>query len=123
MMLKVVEDWKRDQVEAAARRRQEEGWRLAAITCWQQEETCQLSYHFAKSAQLEQCRLPIAGEMPVPSVSLVYPGAFVMENELQDCFPLRFQGLVPDYHGKFFSPGGEAAAVSAPPAAAEAEVQ
>jgi ech hydrogenase subunit D len=43
----------------------------------------------------------------VKSISTIYPGAFLIENEVQDLFGLTFEGLTIDYKKKLFMvPGG-----------------
>jgi ech hydrogenase subunit D len=38
----------------------------------------------------------------VPSISATYLAAFAYENELQDLFGMKVEGLVLDFKGKFY---------------------
>jgi ech hydrogenase subunit D len=46
---------------------------------------------------LKHLRLTVPKDAPVPSISPVYFAAFLVENEIQDLFGIRFQGLAIDY--------------------------
>jgi ech hydrogenase subunit D len=46
---------------------------------------------------LKHLRLTVAKDAFVPSLSPVFFAAFLVENEIQDLFGVRFQGLVIDY--------------------------
>jgi len=59
-------------------------------------------YHFDKGLELKHLRLAAAKTSPVPSISPVYFAALLVENEIQDHFGLRFEGLVVDYQGTLY---------------------
>jgi NADH:ubiquinone oxidoreductase subunit C len=58
-------------------------------------------YHFEKDLQMEHLRLTIDKDTVAPSVSSIYFCAVLAENELQDMFGIKFEGLAIDYKGKF----------------------
>ncbi|MCB2145476.1 MAG: NADH-quinone oxidoreductase subunit C [Deltaproteobacteria bacterium] len=64
----------------------------------------EILYHFDKDLTLVHLRLAASREAPVPSISPIYPAAFLAENEIQDLFHIRFHGLVIDYQGTLFLP-------------------
>ncbi|MFH0998886.1 MAG: NADH-quinone oxidoreductase subunit C [Pseudomonadota bacterium] len=75
-----------------------EGYRFVTLSCVEIDETTvDILYHFDRAFQLKHLRLTVPKEAPVPSISPVYFAAFLVENEIQDLFGIRFQGLVIDY--------------------------
>ena len=80
-----------------------EGYRLVTLSCTEIDaDTLDLLYHFDKDLALTHLRLAVAKTESVPSLSPVYFAALLIENELQDFFGLRFQGLVVDYQGTLY---------------------
>jgi ech hydrogenase subunit D len=88
-----------DQVVGACARKKAEGYRFVTMTCSVlSPDTVDILYHFDKSYKLEHLRLTVPRHTPLPSISDVYFAAFLVENELQDLFGLRFRGLALDYN-------------------------
>jgi ech hydrogenase subunit D len=88
-----------DQVVGACAQKKAEGCRFVTMTCSALDpDTVDILYHFDKSYQLEHLRLTVPRHAPLPSISDVYFAAFLVENELQDLFGLRFRGLALDYN-------------------------
>jgi ech hydrogenase subunit D len=80
-----------------------QGWRLVTLTCTEIDETSvDILYHFDKGLELKHLRLAAAKTSPVPSISPVYFAALLVENEIQDFFGLKFDGLVVDYKGTLY---------------------
>lgn len=74
------------------------GWRFVTMSCVELDETsCDLLYHFDKDIEMAHLRMTVAKDAPAPSISGVYFAAFLIENETQDHFGLKFDGLVLDY--------------------------
>jgi ech hydrogenase subunit D len=74
------------------------GHRLVTISCVNiNPEEVDLLYHFDKDLSLCHLRLTLQRKAPVPSLSSLYMSAFLVENEIQDLFDIRFQGLIIDY--------------------------
>ena len=87
-----------DQVVGACARKKAEGCRFVTMTCVAlDEERLEVLYHFDRDFQLEHLRLTVSKDMLLHSVSDVYFAAFLVENEIQDLFGLRFAGLAIDY--------------------------
>ena len=83
-----------------AARRKERGWRLVTVTCVPVPDgNLDLLYHFDRDLVLEHLRLTVERGAEVPSLTPVHPGAYLVENEIQDQFGLRFAGLAPDFQG------------------------
>jgi ech hydrogenase subunit D len=75
-----------------------EGYRFVTLSCVELDDTTMdILYHFDRELQLKHLRLTISKDTPVPSISPVYFAAFLVENEIQDLFGIRFQGLAIDY--------------------------
>jgi ech hydrogenase subunit D len=80
-----------------------EGYRFVTMSCTSLEENrLDILYHFDKDLELKHFRLTIAKDTPIPSISPVYLAAFLVENEIQDLFGVRFSGLVLDYGQTFY---------------------
>jgi ech hydrogenase subunit D len=76
-----------------------EGYRFVTASCVELDErTVDILYHFDRDLKLTHLRLTIPRETLVPSVSSVYLAAFLVENEIQDLFGVRFKGLAVDYN-------------------------
>jgi ech hydrogenase subunit D len=80
-----------------------QGYRLVTLSCTELDEsTVDILYHFDKDLGLKHLRLTAAKSSPVPSISPVYFAALLVENEIQDFFGLRFEGLLVDYQGTLY---------------------
>ena len=87
-----------DQVVGACAQKKAEGYRFVTMTCSALDpDAVDILYHFDRSYKLEHLRLSVSRHTPLPSISDVYFAAFMVENELQDLFGLRFRGLALDY--------------------------
>jgi ech hydrogenase subunit D len=88
-----------DQVVGACAQKKAEGYRFVTMSCTARDpDTLEILYHFDKAYRLKHLRLTVPRHTPLPSISDVYFAAFLVENELQDLFGLRFHGLVLDYN-------------------------
>jgi ech hydrogenase subunit D len=80
-----------------------QGYRLVTLSCTELDETTlDILYHFDKDLGLRHLRLTAVKSSPVPSISPVYFAALLVENEIQDFFGLRFEGLLVDYQGTLY---------------------
>jgi ech hydrogenase subunit D len=80
-----------------------QGYRLVTLSCTEIDEaSVDILYHFDKELELKHLRLSAAKATPVPSISPVYFAALLVENEIQDHFGLRFDGLIVDYKGTLY---------------------
>ena len=74
------------------------GYRLVTLTAVELDaETLDILYHFDKDLDLIHLRLTAPKNEAAPSISSVYFAAFLVENEIQDQFGIRFEGLALDY--------------------------
>lgn len=90
-----------ETVVAMAQEMMDGGYRLVTYTCTELDETTiDLQYHFDKDLVLETRRMTVPKGKPIPSITGVYLAAFMIENELQDQFGLKFEGLAIDFDGQ-----------------------
>ncbi|MDR1777793.1 MAG: NADH-quinone oxidoreductase subunit C [Desulfovibrio sp.] len=85
------------------------------------ERTLRLYYHFDQNrtlSDLRRCcsldndstnmthlRMDVDRDKPIPSISSIYFCALLVENETQDQFGVRFDGLALDYQGAMYLEG------------------
>jgi ech hydrogenase subunit D len=80
-----------------------QGYRLVTLSCTEIDAgAVDILYHFDKGLGLKHLRLTAPKAIPVPSISPVFFAALLVENEIQDFFGLRFDGLVVDYRGTLY---------------------
>ena len=80
-----------------------EGYRFVTLSCVAlYEDHFEIIYHFDKDLRLKHFRLIFTGGEPLPSISAVYFAAFLVENEIQDLFGIRFRELAVDYHHSLY---------------------
>ena len=85
------------------------GFRFVTMTCAAlDEENVDILYHFDKDLEMKHFRLTTEKDKAVPSISKVYLAAFLVENEIQDLFGVRFDGLIIDYKRTLYLEGEKA---------------
>jgi ech hydrogenase subunit D len=63
----------------------------------------ELNYSFDKDYNFINLRAIVASnDVIVPSVSSIYPNAFLYENEIHDLFGIKISGISLDYKGNFY---------------------
>lgn len=83
-----------------------EGYRFVTLSCMQgHENTIVILYHFDKDLVLKHLRVDVPADSPLPSITPVYFAAFLVENEIQDLFGLRFSGLAVNYERTLYLDG------------------
>lgn len=76
------------------------GARFVTMTGIDHKDDFEIVYTFdTGNLQLNHIRLLIKKGEQVPSISSIFPPAFLIENELQDCFGIKFGGLPVDAGG------------------------
>ena len=74
------------------------GYRFVTMTCTAlDQDSFDILYHFDRGLELKHLRLTLPAGTAVPSISPIYFAAFLVENEIQDLFGIRFTGLAVDY--------------------------
>jgi ech hydrogenase subunit D len=86
-------------------------WRIVQVLCVSNAEGYELSYSFGLGLRMKSLRLRSRPEEEVPSVTALYPGAFLYENEIRDLFGVRIERIRADWEGNVLDvaqagPGG-----------------
>ncbi|MCX8176597.1 MAG: FAD-dependent oxidoreductase, partial [Candidatus Bathyarchaeota archaeon] len=74
--------------------------RFITVTCKDLGEFFEVIYHFEEDLKVINIRVKIGKNEVLPSITNVYPCAFLAENEIKDMFILNISGLNPDLGGK-----------------------
>lgn len=77
------------------------GYRLVLVTCTTDGDQFEINYSFEKDLRFENIRITITPDTEVPSITGMYWGAFVYENEMHDLFGVQVKGMNVDFHGNF----------------------
>jgi ech hydrogenase subunit D len=78
-----------------------DGYRLVQIGCTDLDGSFEVNYSFDKGYQFRNLRLIVGPETEIPSISRIYEGAFVYENEMHDLFGIPVTGMNIDFQGTF----------------------
>jgi ech hydrogenase subunit D len=79
-----------------------EGYRLVQIGGTKVDDNAfEINYSFDKDYVLKNLRITVTGETEVPSITGMYWGAFVYENEMHDLFGIQVKGINIDFKGTF----------------------
>ena len=101
-MTVAVEMMQTAELESAVAALKQEGYRLVVVTCTPAAEyTYDITYTFDKDTAFRHIRIHEAEEAVIPSITPVYPGAFVYENEIHDLYGFTFNNLSIDFKGTF----------------------
>ena len=74
------------------------GYRLVGVTVLvADEQHVELLYHYDKANDMVNLRAKVQKDLPIPSISGIYFCALLIENEVQDLFDVRFDGLALDF--------------------------
>jgi len=79
-----------------------EGYRLVQIGCTKTGELYEVNYSFEKDYHFENLRITVHGETEIPSISGMFWGAFIYENEMHDLFGIPVRGMNIDFKGTLF---------------------
>jgi len=63
----------------------------------------ELTYSFDTGDTLENLRITVAPGDDVPSITSLFPAAFVFENEMHDLYGISVSGISVDFAGKFYT--------------------
>jgi ech hydrogenase subunit D len=90
-----------DELVSRAAQMKKEGNRLVQIGCTKVGDDFEINYLFDVNFRLTNLRITVQQDTVVPSISGVYWGAFVYENEIHDLFGLTVSGINIDFKGTF----------------------
>jgi ech hydrogenase subunit D len=80
------------------------GDRLVAISCAVVEGANEITYSFEdRDHAFTNLRITVPPGATIPSVTPVYWGAFVYENEIHDLYGLTVEGMNVDFGGHFYA--------------------
>ena len=80
-----------------------EGYRLVQINCTKVGDMYEINYSFDKDYAFRNLRITVTGDTEVPSISGMYWGAFIYENEMHDLFGIQVRGMNIDFKGHLFT--------------------
>ena len=79
-----------------------EGYRLVQIGCTTLQGAYELNYSFDKDYRFKNLRITVGSDEEVPSISVIYPNAFLYENEIHDLFGVVMKNITIDYRGTLY---------------------
>ncbi len=79
-----------------------DGWHVVQLCAARLPDGYELSYSFGKGYDMRTLRLTIGTDDKVPSITQVYPGAFLQENEAAELFGVEIESIQGDYHDKLY---------------------
>ena len=79
-----------------------EGYRLVQIGCSTLAGAYELTYSFDREYRFRNLRITVTPQEVVPSISVIYPGAFLYENEIHDLFGVVITHIAVDYRGTLY---------------------
>lgn len=78
------------------------GWRIVQILAVSLAEGVELSYAFGLAHELRVLRIVVPAGATVPSITPIYAGAFLYENEIRDLFGVAIERISVDWLGKTY---------------------
>lgn len=79
-----------------------DGWRVVQICANRVPDGYEMSYSFGKDYDMRTLRLTVGDDEKVTSITQVYPGAFLQENEAAELFGVKIESIDRDYHDKLY---------------------
>jgi ech hydrogenase subunit D len=87
---------------SGAQELKDKGYRVVQICCTMLDGKFELTYSFDRDYQFTSMRVTVTPETEVQSITGVYAGAFLYENEIKELFGVKFKGINIDYNGHFY---------------------
>ncbi len=85
---------------------QQQGWCFVQICAITREDSCDVLYSFAdptyEAEGMAGFVVNVPDGTPVPSITGIFPAAFVFENETHDLFGVNIEGISIDFGGDFY---------------------
>lgn len=79
-----------------------QGYRLVQIGATTLASAYELNYSFDKDYRFKNLRLTVLPDDEIQSISVIYPSAFLYENEISDLFGVKIRNINVDYHGTLY---------------------
>jgi len=89
-------------VVAKADQAKKDGYRLVQVGCTKIGDDFEIIYVYDKDYALLNYRITVKQDTVIPSISGVYFGAFVYENEIHDLYGVHVSGMNIDFKGTFY---------------------
>lgn len=102
MSEQIIIETQASELLAIVQGRKTDGWRLGQACATKVDGGIDLLYSFDKEYKLENLKVHLKDGESVQSITNIYWGAFVYENEMQDLFGVKFENMVLNYEGHFF---------------------
>ena len=90
------------EVVTKAEQAKKDGNRLVQIGCTKIEDNFEIIYVYDRDYKLTNYRITVKQDDEIPSISSVYFGAFVYENEIHDLYGIHVKGINIDFKGTFY---------------------
>lgn len=91
-----------EELLSGAQELRRQGYRIVQICCTMAGGRFELTYSFDKDYRFTNLRLTVDRQTEVRSITGVYGGAFLYENEIKELFGVKFKGISIDYNGHFY---------------------
>jgi ech hydrogenase subunit D len=98
-----------------------QGYRLVQLLALNSENGVEITYSFGNKFHLLGLRCVVGKNETMPSVTSVWKGAFLYENEIKDLYGVRIENISIDYQGKFYNVAKEHPFAGTPPKPAPAK--
>ena len=79
-----------------------EGYRLVQVGCSTLPGAYELTYSFDREYRFRNLRITVMPDEEVPSISVIFPNAFLYENEIHDLFGVPVTHISVDYRGTLY---------------------
>ena len=79
-----------------------QGYRMVQIGCTTLENGYELNYSFDKDYLFKNLRITVQQQDEIQSISVIYPNAFLYENEIHDLFGITIKNMSVDYKGALY---------------------
>lgn len=90
------------EVVSKAQEAKKAGHRLVQVGCTKIGETFEIIYVYDKDYNLLNYRITVRQDEEISSITGVYWGAFVYENEIHDLYGIHVKGINIDFKGTFY---------------------
>ena len=85
-----------------------DGYRVMQICATKIGEEYEILYTFGREYEIRHVKVTIDPGTHIPSVSDIFPAAYLYENEIHDLFGISIDGINHDYKGKLYRTAVEA---------------
>lgn len=96
-----------DEIISTTKACKQKGWAFVQLCAIVRESSCELLYTFDdeenKETSLHGFLVDVADGQHVPSITEIYPAAFVFENETHDLFGVEIDGISVDFEGNLYT--------------------